>query len=134
MTADYVTLSPDITISQLVQDYVLAKGHHLFLVAEGERLKGMLTLQNIKSVPQSEWATTPVEKIMVPAKRLKSARPEQDGLSVIEQMDENELNQMPVASEGRIIGLVTRDNLMRFLRARTELGIKGASHRGGKDG
>lgn len=133
MTADYITVPPDITVNQLVQEHVLAKGHHLFLVTEGERLKGMLTLQNIKSVPQSEWATTPVEKIMVPAERLKAASPDQDGLSVVEQMDENELNQMPVASEGRIIGLVTRDNLLRFLRARTELGIKDTPHPGGKN-
>jgi len=132
MTSDYVTVPPDITVNQLVQEHVLPKGHHLFLVTEGERLKGLLTLQNIKSVPQSKWATTPVERIMVPAERLKAASPDQDSLSVVEQMDENELNQIPVASEGRIIGLVTRDNLLRFLRARTELRIKDAPHPGGK--
>jgi Zn-dependent protease/predicted transcriptional regulator len=128
MTTDYITVPPDITINQLVHEHVLPKGHHLFLVTKGERLKGMLTLQNIKSVPQSKWTTTTVEKIMLPAERLKAVSPDQDGLSVVEQMDENELNQMPVASEGRIIGLVTRDNLLRFLRARTELGIKNISH------
>jgi predicted transcriptional regulator len=65
---------------------------------------------------------------MVPASRLKIASPEQDALSVAEQMEESEINQMPVASEGRVIGLVTRDNLLRFLRTRAELGIKGPSH------
>jgi predicted transcriptional regulator len=43
-------------------------------------------------------------------------------------MDASEINQMPVASEGRVVGLVTRDNLLRFLRTRAELGIKGSSH------
>jgi len=128
MTSDYITVPPGTTVNQLVQEHVLPKGHHLFLITEGERLKGMLTLQNIKSVPQPKWATTQVEKIMVPAERLKAVSPDQDGLSVVEQMEENELNQMPVASEGRIIGLVTRDNLLRFLRTRAELGIKGTSH------
>jgi Zn-dependent protease/CBS domain-containing protein len=133
MTSDYLVVPPSITVSQLVQEHVLPKGHHLFLVMEGERLKGILTLQNIKSVPKSKWDTTQVEKVMVPANRLKVASPDQDGLSVAEQMDESEINQMPVASEGRVIGLVTRDNLMRFLRTRAELGIKGTSHPGGKD-
>jgi Zn-dependent protease/predicted transcriptional regulator len=128
MTSDYLTVPPDTTIDQLVHEHVLPKGHHLFLVAKGERFKGMLTLQNIKSVPQSKWGTTPVEKIMVPAERLKAVSPDQDGLRVVEQMDENGLNQMPVASEGRIIGVVTRDNLLRFLRTRTELGIKSIFH------
>ena len=133
MTSDYITVPPSITVKQLVQEHVLPKGRHLFLVTEQERLEGILTLQNIKSVPQSKWDTTLVEQIMVPAKRLKVASPEQDGLSVAEQMDASEINQMPVASEGRVIGLVTRDNLLRFLRTRAELGIKGSSHPGGKN-
>jgi Zn-dependent protease len=132
MTTDYITVPSGITVSQLVREHVLPKGHHLFLITEGEKLKGMLTLQNIKSLPQTKWDTTPVERIMVPAKRLKAVSPDQDGLSVVEQMDENELNQIPVASEGRIIGLVTRENISRFLRTRTELGIKNVPHPGGK--
>jgi Zn-dependent protease/CBS domain-containing protein len=133
MTSDYIIVPPTITVKQLVQEYVLPKGHHLFLVTEEDRFKGILTLQNIKPVPQSKWDMTQVEKIMVPAERLKVVSPEQDGLSVVEQMEENELNQMPVASEGRVIGLVTRDNLLRFLRTRAELGIKGTPHPGGRD-
>ena len=55
--------------------------------------------------------------------RLKTAHPDQDALSILEQMDENSINQMSVVSEGRFIGLITRDNLIRLLRARSELGI-----------
>jgi CBS domain-containing protein len=43
-------------------------------------------------------------------------------------MDENEINLIPVVSEGRVIGLITRDNLLRFLRTRAELGIESISH------
>jgi len=128
MTSDYAIVPPDITVNQLVQEHILPKGHHLFLVAEENRFKGILTLQNIKPVPQSKWDMTQVEKIMVPADRLKVASPEQDALSIAEQMDENEINLIPVVSEGRVIGLITRDNLMRFLRTRAELGIESISH------
>jgi CBS domain-containing protein len=128
MTSDYIIVPPSITINQLVQEHVIPKGHHLFLVTEENRFKGIVTLQNIKPIPQSKWDTTQVEKIMVPANRLKVASPDLDGLSVVERMDENEINQMPVVSEGRVIGLVTRDNLLRFFRTRAELGIKGISH------
>ena len=49
--------------------------------------------------------------------------PEQDALSILEQMDESSINQIPVVSGGGVIGLITRDNLIRLLRARSELGI-----------
>jgi predicted transcriptional regulator len=38
-------------------------------------------------------------------------------------MDESNINQMPVVSGGGIIGLITRDNLIRLLRTRSELGV-----------
>jgi len=123
MTSDYMEVPPNITIAELVRGYVLPRGYSFFTVTSGGRIKGILSLQNIKSVPQSSWDTTQVEKIMLPFDRQKVATPEQDALSVVEQMDEYEVNQMPVVSEGRIIGLVTRDNLIRFLRARSEVGV-----------
>ena len=132
MTSDYIIVPPSITVNQLVQEYILPKGHHLFLISEEDKLKGILTLQNIKSVPQSKWALTQVEEIMVPAERLKVASPDMDGLRVVERMDENEVNQMAVVSKGRVIGLVTRDNLLRFLRTRAELKIEGISHPRGR--
>jgi predicted transcriptional regulator len=38
-------------------------------------------------------------------------------------MNENDINQMPVVHEGRVIGLITRDNLIRALRTRADLGM-----------
>jgi len=123
MTSDYPVAPADITVSQLVQRYILPSGRRFFMVADEGRLQGMLTLHNIKSVPQQDWDVTPVGKIITPLDKLKVAYPEQDALSIMEQMGESDINQMPVVSEGRVVGLVARDNLLRFLRTRSELGI-----------
>lgn len=42
---------------------------------------------------------------------------------MLERMDENNIDLMLVVSEGKVIGLITCDNLMRVLRARSELGM-----------
>jgi len=60
---------------------------------------------------------------MLPIDKLKVAYPEQDALSVLEQMDESDTNQMLVSSGGGVIGVIARDDLITFLRTRTELGI-----------
>ncbi len=122
MTTDYLVVPPDITISRLVQEYVFTTGRHFFLVASEGRLEGILTLHNIKSVPRQSWEVTQVRGIMTPVDRLKVAYPDQDAVSILEQMDENDINQMPVVSGGRVIGLVARGNLIRFFRTRAELG------------
>jgi len=123
MTSNYIVVPPNITVSQLVQRYVLLAGHSFFPVADEGKFKGVLTLDNIKSVSQSNWDTTRVEEIMVPIDQLKVASPEQDALSIAEQMEENDINQMLVVNEDRVIGLIARDNLIRFLRTRAELKI-----------
>ena len=123
MTSHYVTVPPDITLKQLVEGYVLLRGQRFFLVADESGFKGILTLRNIKSIPQSNWNTTPVGDIMVPAGQIKVAHPEQDVLNITAEMSENAINQMPVVDKGRVIGLITRDNLSRALRTRNDLGI-----------
>lgn len=123
MTSDYTQVPPNITVGELVKGYVLPRGYSFFIVTSEGVARGILSLQNIKSLPRSSWDTTQVEKIMLPVERLRAARPEENVLSLVEQMDENELNQIPVVSEGRIVGLITRDHLIRFIRARSELGM-----------
>lgn len=121
MTSDYPVVPPQATVTQLVQG-IFASGRHFFLVADDGKLKGILTLPNIKSVSQQNWDTTQVKEIMTPGDKLVVAHPDQEALSILEQMVENDINEMPVVTEGRVIGLITRDSLLRFIRIRSESG------------
>ena len=123
MTSDCPVVPLSITVSQLVQGYIFPSGRGCFLVADEGGVRGALTLHNIKSVPRLKWAAIRAEEIMIPVDKLRVASPEQDALSILEQMDKSNLDLMPVASEGRVIGLITRENLIRLLRTRAELGI-----------
>ena len=123
MTTTCPVISPYVTISRVVQDYIFVGGHQCFMVTDGGELQGILTLRNIKSVDQKTWDTTAVSDVMTPAERLKVVRMDEEVLSVIEQMEEYGISQMPVESEGRVIGLVTRDDVLRLLYTRSRLGI-----------
>ena len=122
MTSDCPVIPPNVTINRLVQEYVFTSGCYFLLVTDEDGVKGILTLDNIKAVSRQNWDVTQVKEIMTPIDKVKVAHPNQDALSILEEMDENDINQMPVVSEGRVIGLITRDNLIRFLRTRSELG------------
>ena len=122
MTPDCVVISPQLTLYELVQRYIFSGGRQCFLVIDEGQLEGVLTLKNVKSVPQSDWALTSVREIMTPVDQLRMLPPDQDALSILEQMDESGINQMPVFGEEGIIGLVTRDGLMRLLQIQSELG------------
>jgi Zn-dependent protease/predicted transcriptional regulator len=123
MTSSCPVVSSDVAIERLVQEYISTAGHRCFLVTDDGEMKGILTLGNIKSVARANWGSTPVKNVMTPVEKLQVAHPDQDIMSVLEQMDESNINQMPVVNEGRIIGLVVRENVFRFLHTRSRLGI-----------
>jgi len=123
MTANCPTVPSNITIGQLVRGYVIPSGCRLFMAADGDRAQGIFTLKNIKSVPQQNWDITTVNEIIIPMDKLKAVHPSQDALSIVEQMDESGMNQMLVVSEGKVIGLVSRGEMMSIIRTRSELGV-----------
>jgi CBS domain-containing protein len=93
-------------------------------VVSEDRFEGILTLDNIKAVSRRDWGVTRVKDIMTPRDKLRVASPDENALSVQESMNESGMNQILVVSEGRVMGLVTRESLTGFLRVHSELGIK----------
>lgn len=123
MTTYCPAIAPDIAISRVVQDYIFTSGHRCFMVTADGELQGILTLRNIKSVDQKNWESTPVGEVMTPSERLQVVQQEEEVLGAIERMEEYGISQMPVVSEGRIIGVIARDDVLRLLYTRSRLGI-----------
>jgi len=86
-------------------------------------LRGLITLHNIKSVPRDRWDEVTAGQIMTPVNSLLWARPDEDVLVLLRRMDEADVNQVPVVEGGRLMGMITRENLLRYIRLRSELGI-----------
>ena len=123
MSKEFPLITQQLSLGQLVRDYIQVTGQRYFVVADGVNLQGIMTMHNIKSIPRQRWDTTQIGEVMTPASQLKTAHPKQGARSVLEQLDELETNQMPVLEEDKVIGIVTRDSLIRSVKTRAELGI-----------
>lgn len=123
MTAGFPAVPHDMTVDRLVREYIIPGGRRSFLVIEDLALAGIITLSNIKEIKQDVWPTTPVSMIMTPVERLITTTPEEDTASILERMDEADVNQMPVVVEGRVVGMVARDSLLHSIRLRSELKV-----------
>ncbi|HEY4712282.1 MAG TPA: CBS domain-containing protein [Dehalococcoidia bacterium] len=82
----------------------------------------MVTLQQIKKVPRSRWTITSVQDIMTPTSKLKVAYADQDLLSVLQEMNGESTNHIPVMEAGKVIGVINREDIARFLRTRADFG------------
>lgn len=121
---DCPLIPPHMNLMELVQQYVLPTGRNCFLISWGAELEGMVTLQQIKKVPHTRWAITSVQDIMTPASKLKVAYADQDILSVLQEMNGENTNHIPVMEAGTVIGIINKEDIARFIRTRAEFGTK----------
>ena len=112
---------PRLTLDVVVDQVVGPSGRRCFPVMEGDQVYGLLTLQRITDVPRARWPDTRAEDVMIALAELKTVRPDDGLVAVFERMAAEDVNQFPVLDDGRFVGMVSRDTLLSFLRARAEL-------------
>jgi Zn-dependent protease len=116
-------VSPGLKLDQLVDTEVLGAGRRCFFVVDHDRLSGLLTLADIKGIPRERWSVTSVQDAMTPLVKLRSVGSRDDALTALRTMDEADVAQLPVLEDGRLIGAVGREQVLRYIAARSELGV-----------
>ena len=120
------TVEPQVPISELVHEHILQKAVRALPVVQEEQLVGMITLNEIRGVPREQWDSTPVGSVMTGREDLQTVKPDDDLAGAIRILAEQDINQLPVVEDGRLVGLLSRSNVMRYLQVREELGVTGA--------
>jgi Zn-dependent protease len=121
---------PTINRNTSLREYsaeVLRTGRRCHLVVTEDRLVGMMNVQALNSVSRNEWDTNSVQAVMIPRERISWAAPEEPLLRLLERLLAADINQMPVVSvsgedDAQVIGMVTRDSILRVMQTRAELG------------
>jgi CBS domain-containing protein len=107
-------------MERLVAEKILGGGERCVLVADGDRLHGIVTLRDVHAVPRERWDGLSVGAIMRPVDRLVTADPDESMVVAVRKMDEARVAQLPVTSGGRLVGLLTREQVLHLVRARLE--------------
>jgi tRNA nucleotidyltransferase (CCA-adding enzyme) len=114
MSTNVHTLRLDMSIrdaAQLMRRY----GHEGFPVVEGEQLVGILTRSDVDRALHHRRGDTPVRSILYTGPL--HVDPDAPVDDVQRVMLEHGLGQVPVVSEGRFVGLVTRTDLIKLWSA-----------------
>lgn len=116
-------ISPQTPVEQVVM--VMFRQHHRRAVpiSQGDRLEGIVTAADIRELPQEEWARTPVERIMTRGP-LYSVSPEDDLNSAMRLIARHDVNQVLVLNQGKLVGTLSRGDIIRHLQLNQALGIR----------
>jgi Zn-dependent protease/CBS domain-containing protein len=109
----------------VVEEDVLPSGGRIFLVTDNnnESLRGLLTLRNVTATPRERWPDLTVQDVMVPRSSFIVVQPEMEMLDALRVMDDANVAQVPVLSNGDVVGILTREEVMHYIRMRAEIGV-----------
>ncbi|MEM8857558.1 MAG: site-2 protease family protein [Chloroflexota bacterium] len=123
MRPTWQTIDGNLPISKLVNDYIVTGDSRYYFVKnsgygyeEDERPHGMLTISDISSLAQQAWKITPAKQIMTGWEQLTTTSPSAQLLDAVRQMEEKNVHQLPVLEEGNLVGVLTRENVLQFIR------------------
>ncbi len=121
MSRDIPTVPRDMSLEEYVHE-VLRTGKQYHIVTGAGNPVGLITIHAARSVPRDEWNNTSLQAAMTPIDKIQSAAPDEPVLGLLERMQSENVTQMPVISDGHIIGVIARETIIHMLQTRLQLG------------
>ena len=121
MSRELTVVPADVTLQQLVDKHILTSGRRSFLVQRDQTVLGLLTLHHVVQIPRAQWGATTAAQAMIPATRMRSARPDTELRAALEAMDRDGVGQLPVIVADHAVGILRREDILSFLRAAQQL-------------
>ncbi len=121
MKSEVVTVSEDTSVRQLVDDYFFRYHYDCFPVTEEGRLRGLVTINDVKKVAREGWDSTQVAEIMERDIAKLAVRSSEDAATVLKRMITDRCGRLPVVDDERVVGIVTRKDIMEALRVLSDI-------------
>jgi len=117
-----VVVDGSLTVDRLVEEYFFKHRFHGFPVMEGSRVKGCVTLNDIKETPRSQWSSVRTGDIVEPFAHSVILHPDADAVDALSVMLRMGQGRLPVYAGDRLVGIITRRDIMDLLQIKTDLG------------
>jgi Zn-dependent protease/predicted transcriptional regulator len=129
MTPDPITVRPDLSIQELVDDYIYRHHHKMFPVVNGsQRLIGSIALKQVKEIPREQWPSHRVGEFAQPCSPENTIPADTGATQALSLMNKTGASRLMVTEDGHLVAVVTLKDLMGFLS--TKLDLEGDGRRG----
>jgi Zn-dependent protease/CBS domain-containing protein len=131
--ADQTAVLPDLPVSRLIEEFLLPGNRRAVPVVTDGRVVGMVTISDVLQVPVEARAWTTVGQVMGGRDGLVTVTPTDTLRRAFELLGEHDFEQLPVMAEGRLVGVLTRADVMRQLQLREALDVPADTRPGTRD-
>ncbi|EGJ29634.1 MULTISPECIES: site-2 protease family protein [Moorena] len=111
----------DLSLREFANEYIIGKNQwRKFVVTdEAGQLLGVVIVDDLKTVPTSNWPVTPVRALIKSVKTLRTVQSDHSLLDVVKIMEKEQLEQLPVVSDnGVVMGILDTASIRSILEER----------------
>ena len=117
-----LTIPGETTLEQLVVATLSDNSQGTYLVMQAEQPAGILSLGDITRVPRHLWSRTQAKEVMKSFGETVQIYPDTPLLTALQEMESENLRLIPVVDGLNVLGVLSRERVLNYLRLRTELG------------
>ena len=121
MKPDPVVVGPDVTLADLVENYIYRYHFKMFPVVESGSLAGCVTTRDVKSIPREEWSSRSVGEVADPCSGENTVEAETDAMTALRAMQRANTSRLMVTDSGRLVGILALKDLLRYMSLKLDL-------------
>jgi Zn-dependent protease/CBS domain-containing protein len=122
MRPNPVTVRPDLSIRQLVEDYIYRYDFKVYPVVEdSQNLVGCVTTRDVKAVPREEWDRHQVSEVVHACSAENTVGPDTDALKALTKIRDSGSSGLLVTERNHLLATVSPRDIMNFLSSKLEL-------------
>jgi Zn-dependent protease/predicted transcriptional regulator len=121
MTPEFPSVEAYSNLQSFTDDYLMRTGRRFFVVTLNGNPEGIITPNEVSAVPKQRWPFTTVADVMRPLDQARTVGPNTSIIEALELMASQDVNQLPVISNGALAGLISRSHVLQLLQTRAEL-------------
>jgi len=111
-----------ISIDTLIDDYIMESDSRAFIVYDGDKMVGMVTIDDIRKVSPESRRVKAVQDVMTLSQKMVVVAPEEEVAEAFQRLQSEELRQLPVVQGNEIVGLLRRKDIIRWLQLQSQMG------------
>lgn len=113
LTSRFLTLPSDLKFIDFIQKYSSAEQDAS--VVKGKNFVGIVDLQRMDAISPSLQKITPLEKVAIPLRSIKTLTPQDTAYTAFKYFQEYNLGILPMMEKGKLKGIVSRRAVMHRL-------------------
>ncbi len=115
MHNNVMVVSPDLSVSDLVENYINRHYQRVFPVVDNGLLVGVVSLSSVLSIDRGKWNWLHVASVMEPLSATIVIAPEASAADALEIMQRHGREMLLVTEKGRFSGVITFRDIASFL-------------------